>query len=334
MKKTIALTAAFMLSFSAMSLTALAAEEDTAKDASSVSVYVNIADDKGNFPVLNKYIQVSDADEDSKITVNDVFITAHNEFFEGGAEAGYAASVGQYGLFVDKLWGIENGGYFGYCINDEFAFSLTDVVEDGDKINAFCYQDTENFSDSYSFFDIQSFESTEASDLTLTLLHKVFDEKGASKNEPLAGAVITVNGERTEAVTDEEGKVSLKINNDGEYLISAVSDTIKLIPPVCVATIGEKPAVTTTTTAEAAETTTTTAEETTTTTTEETTTTAATTTKATTTKATTTKAATTTAAKTTASNSASPKTGDAGVGASLAVVFAAVGTAFVLRKKD
>ena len=98
-------------------------------------------------------VELSDVDGDGAVTINDALIKAHDDNYEGGSAAGYGSSVTQYGLGMTKLWGIENGGSYGYFVNDNAAFALTDPVEDDDFIYAFVYTDTTYFSDAYSFFD-------------------------------------------------------------------------------------------------------------------------------------------------------------------------------------
>ena len=54
---------------------------------------------------------------------------------------------------------------------------------------------------------------------------------------PVANAVITVDGVATEYKTDAEGKVTLKLSEAGEYVISATSAEATLVPPAVVVTV-------------------------------------------------------------------------------------------------
>lgn len=54
---------------------------------------------------------------------------------------------------------------------------------------------------------------------------------------PASGAKITIDGEETEFVTDENGSVTITAEN-GEHVVSAVSDTMTLVPPVCIIAVG------------------------------------------------------------------------------------------------
>ena len=124
---------------------------------------------------------------------------------------------------------MENGGSYGYYVNNEAAMGLADPLEDGDFVNAFVYTDTAAFSDTYAFFD--EFDAL-AGEVTLTLYAAGYDANWAPVTNPVAGAVITVNGEKTEAVTDENGKATLTVQAGD--VVSAVSDSQTLVPPCCV----------------------------------------------------------------------------------------------------
>lgn len=219
MKKTLAvLLAALML---------LALVPAVAEEAEAPVVYVTIAN--GELVAAQIEVELTDVDEDGALTIADALYLAHEAAFEGGAEAGFADAMGEYGLMLTKLWGVENGGSYGYYVNNEAAMGLADPLEDGDFVNAFVYTDTAAFSDTYAFFD--EFDAL-AGEVTLTLYAAGYDANWAPVTNPVAGAVITVNGEKTEAVTDENGKATLTVQAGD--VVSAVSDSQPLVPPCCV----------------------------------------------------------------------------------------------------
>ena len=119
MKKFITAAAAALITCSAMSVTAFAEE------AASADVFVTIAGADGKLAVSQESVTVTDADGDGKLTIDEALTAAHEKFYEGGAEAGYKSSVGQYGLGLDKLWGTENGGSYGYYLNNTMSMGLT-----------------------------------------------------------------------------------------------------------------------------------------------------------------------------------------------------------------
>ena len=227
--KTLALS---LMMLGVFSLTAFAEKTDETAD-----VYVTIADDKGALALTQEKITVTDIDEDGALTINDALYAAHEAKFEGGAAQGYSSSEGQWGLSLDKLWGVENGGSYGYVVNNKSAMGLTDAVKAGDYINAYIYTDLTAWSDVYCFFDVNTLAISEDAEFTLTLSANGYDADWNPVVNPVANATITLNGVATEYKTDAEGKVTLKIADAGNCVISATSESQTLVPPVCVATV-------------------------------------------------------------------------------------------------
>ena len=201
------------------------------------TVYVTIADGQGQLVMVNAAIDVTDIDADGALTINDALYAAHEAAYEGGAEAGYAAADAGYGLSISKLWGEENGGSYGYYLNDVSAYSLLDPVADGDYLNAFVYTDLEAWSDQYCTFDYREVVADAGANINLTLNMMTFDENWNPVSLPVEGAILTIDGEDSEVVTDAEGKAQFTIEAAGEYLISARSDSAILVPPVCIVTV-------------------------------------------------------------------------------------------------
>lgn len=202
--------------------------------ADGVTVYVTIAN--GSLVMTQEAINVTDADGDGALTINDALFLAHEAGFSGGAAAGYASEVGAYGLCIAKLWGVQNGGSYGYYLNNASAMGLTDTVKDGDHLTAFVYTDTAAFSDTYCFFDVNNVTAEAGEKLTLTLSAAGYDESWNPVVKPVAGAVITVDGVPSSFVTDAEGKVTLTLEG-GAHTLSAVSESAVLVPPVCAVTV-------------------------------------------------------------------------------------------------
>ncbi len=206
--------------------------------AGSVKISITISS-AGELVVINKPVDVSDKDGDGTLTVNDALIAAHDAYFSGGSAAGYKSSKGNWGLSIDKLWGVENGGSYGYYLNNSMCMSLTDAVKDGDYLAAYSYSDLTNWSDCYAYFDKTT---ASGSTVTLTLKALTYDADWNLVSSPAAGAVIYVDGKATSAKTDAEGKVTLSFDKAGTYIVSARSDSQTLVPPVCIVTSGGKAA--------------------------------------------------------------------------------------------
>lgn len=201
--------------------------------AMAETVYVSIASDGVQLAYLP--VEMSDTDGDGMLTVSDALYLAHEAAYPGGAAEGYEAVDSDYGLSLSKLWGVENGGSYGYYVNNVASLSLSDSMADGDMINAYCYQDLTSWTDTYCFFDC-GILTGEAGEAELTLTAYGFDADWNPLTYPLEGAIITVDGEDTELVTDAEGKVRFSV--DASCVISARSDSMILVPPVCRVEIG------------------------------------------------------------------------------------------------
>ncbi len=229
MKKLIA-TAAALAAVSAFSVVAFA------------DAYVTISDETGKIVVAMMPIELTDNDGDGNITVNDVLISAHDEFYadgNGSAEESYATVDSDYGPMITKLWGVENGGAYGYYINNVAGMSLNDPIKDNDHLYAFVYTDAQNYSDKYTYFDLPTYTydgiapDTQPS-IELHLSAAAFDENWSPVTVPVEGATITINDEKTDFVTDSTGTVTVDLpgGRDGVYIISAVSETETIVPPI------------------------------------------------------------------------------------------------------
>ena len=232
-RKLTACTLAMVLSLPACCLP-VSAEGD------SVQVYVTIADGEGKLALTQKPVTVTDTDGDGALTIYDALFQAHEDNYKGGAKAGFEALPSEYGLSLEMLWGTANGGSFGYYVNHTSAWSLNDVIKTGDYVDAFVYTDSETWTDVYSYFDVYTENVAVGDSLTLTLTRAGYDENWQAITLPVENATITINGKETKYKTDADGKVTVKFTSKGKNIVSAVSDTLKLVPPACVVTASEK----------------------------------------------------------------------------------------------
>lgn len=204
--------------------------------AAAETIYVTISDDQGKLALAAEPVNAKDIDGDGSVNFNEALVAAHDLAYPGGSEAGYAAEDQGYGLSMSRLWGVENGGSYGYYVNNASAFSLLDPLSDGDCIYAYAFTDLETWSDTFSFFELDAIEADGSFKLTLSA--QTYDADWNPVYVPVEGAVITVNGEDTEYRTDADGKVSISLEA-GEYLISAHSDAMTLVPPVYKASVSD-----------------------------------------------------------------------------------------------
>lgn len=232
MKKFLSLTLTVLIIFGTFALTAFA-END------SVSVWVTISDKDGKLALIQEKISVTDVDSDGALTINDALYCAHEAKYEGGAEAGYKSEESQWGLSLMKLWGAENGGSYGYMLNNTSATGLTNTVNDGDYLNAYVYTDLTAWSDTFCYFDAYTKSANTGDDITLTLSCVGYDASWNTVVLPVTDATITVNGEETEYKTDENGKVTLNMKDAGSFVISAKSSSQTLVPPAVKVTVSD-----------------------------------------------------------------------------------------------
>lgn len=202
----------------------------------STNVFVTITDDTGAMVLACQSVAVTDADEDGVLTINDALLCAHAANHEKGTEA-YQSVNTEYGLSLTRLWDVENGGSYGYYVNDASAWSLLDPVKEGDHVKAFVYTDLTAWSDTYTFFNapMLTVKAGETAELTLSAVG--FDENYAPITLAVEGAAITVNGEAADLTTDAQGKVSLTLTETGVYTISATSTSMTMVAPVCNITV-------------------------------------------------------------------------------------------------
>lgn len=231
MKKITAILLSMVLVLGLFGVPAFAAD-------TSVEVYVSIAIDDGTVAVAQEKVRVTDIDSDGKLTINDALFCAHEAFYPGGASQGYQTEVTQWGLGILKLWNITNGGSYGYYVNNASAWSLTDTLVAGDYVNAFVYQDAQGFSDSYAYFSETTVSATAFESFDVTLYRLAFDADWNTVQTPVAGAKITVDGAKTNFVTDADGKATVTLTETGSHVISAQSDSIIIAAPVCKVEVG------------------------------------------------------------------------------------------------
>ena len=221
--------------------------ENTVKAYITISKYGEIVKDKNGEYVAEAEVTLTGK---SSYTLDDAFKEAHELYYEGGAEAGYAAADSEWGLSVTKVWG-DTSGKFGYQMNlaAVSVWGPTQAVNDGDYIDLAVYENYYPDTESYAKFD--AYKKSVTGDKTeLTLLESYYGENWETLFKPCENAEIFVNGTKTDILTDENGKCALAFDESGEYIISAKkTKTLKnavteeestvnaLTAPVCVVSV-------------------------------------------------------------------------------------------------
>ncbi len=222
-----------------ISVTPVLAEETDITVYVSISKYGEIL--TGANGAQMAYAPVTLSGQDS-YNVDDALREAHRLYCPDGID-GYASSVSDWGLGVDILWG-DTSYNFGYYINGSTSTLLGDAVLDGTYIDAFIYENI--YTEKYSAFNLPEKEVDKDEEFELEISQLTYDENWNPSYSLCSGATVTVNGEATEYITDENGCVTLSFSEPGRYIVSAYKDeTItdeegeeKIVPtitaPVCV----------------------------------------------------------------------------------------------------
>lgn len=215
--------------------TPAASSPDAQNSVASIEAYVSISTD--SLDLAAEKVVVADADGDGALTIYDAIYSAHESAFEGGAASGFACKDTEFGLSVAMLWGMENGGSYGYYVNDAAAFSLEDHLADGDRVAAFAYRDLSAWTDMYTWFESARINATAGESVELKLFAAASDENWQPITIPVEGARIMIDGTDTGCVTDSEGRATIVLEKAGTVIISAESDDSFIVPPVCVADV-------------------------------------------------------------------------------------------------
>ncbi len=218
----------------------VSAETTATATTATAEVFVTVADKDGKLALVLEPITVTDIDNDGTITLDEALFAAHEAKYEGGAIAGYESISTEWGRSLTKLWGEENGGSYGYYVNNTSPGSLASEVKDGDTVNVFVYTDLTTWSDTYCYFDKDTVNCTVGEEISLVLTYAGYDESWNPVTLPVEGAIITIDGIPTEYKTDSEGKVTIQLENAGTSVISASMETMTLVPPAMILTAAEK----------------------------------------------------------------------------------------------
>lgn len=165
----------------------------------------------------------------NKVAVVDVLYAIHKELY--GAD--FENDPGRY-LAVDNTGKINTifkaqNPNVSYLINDKYPMDASgnmtaahnSVVNTGDQFSIFVYADTTGWTDKYLFFqDVPS--SVEAGkEFAVTLKTYGYDSNWNTVELLVAGSTLTLEnkatGEKTQAVTDENGSAVIKAEKAGSY---------------------------------------------------------------------------------------------------------------------
>ena len=208
--------------------TAYAAENEITITV-TVSNAGELAKDADGNPAVNLPVTVP-ADANGTATVDAALKALHATYCPDG----YVTSESAYGLAVQKLWGVENGGSYLFAINGVGCSSGVgyDLIGDGQHLTAIVMKDLTYWSDLVGAFDKTAVNAKvgEAVELALTYDAVAYDENWNATHvaTPVVGANVSVAGEAEPfAVTDAAGKAVVSFDEAGTYVVTA-SGAVKM----------------------------------------------------------------------------------------------------------
>lgn len=208
--------------------TAYAAENEITITV-TVSNASELAKDAAGNPAVNLPVTVP-ADGNGTATVDAALKALHAVYCPNG----YVTSESAYGLAVQKLWGVENGGSYLFAINGVGCSSGVgyDYVGNGDHLTAIVMKDLTYWSDLVAAFDKTTVSAKvgEQVELALTYDAVTYDANwnAAHVATPVVGANVYVAGTAEPfAVTDTLGKSSISFDKAGTYIVTA-SGVVKM----------------------------------------------------------------------------------------------------------
>ncbi|MBQ1515908.1 MAG: S-layer homology domain-containing protein, partial [Lachnospiraceae bacterium] len=210
-------------------------------------IAMTITDGEGNVPVALQTVTVSDVNHNYMLDVDDALYAVHEQFYEGGAAAGYATAQTQWGASISKLWGDDCGSY-GYYLNNAACWSLADPIAAGDTLAAFVYQDSVGWSDVYAWFDEFGYTAAPQAPIDVMLSVVGWDENWNAVTQEFTGADIALYNMDMTAVdaaqyTAEEvgeGHYTLTLPAGTYYLIATAADRLT-VPAVAKVTVTPSP---------------------------------------------------------------------------------------------
>ena len=207
-----------------LSLEELAEETQEIQVTVSVSQYGAFLNDKDGSPMAGRTVKLTGQ---ASYTMDDALKAAHEQYYPGGAEAGYdyhADEKGEYDGLIYKLWGINRSDvpFIKSSLNHDcgnYVKGLSRVVRDGDELHFYIQQ--QKGSDLLTYFTDTDQTIAEGNELVLHL--RQVDDSGKDFSN-CEGASIYIDGVKQEnCLTDASGCVTLTglTSREKPYFITA-----------------------------------------------------------------------------------------------------------------
>ncbi len=244
LKKSVAALAAVTLAFTAATPATVVS---AAKKAKTVKVVYSVSEGPHwmlapktltvSADLDDRYAELTGYTDDSDVpTMLDATIAAHIEVYDDEMP-GLEVTSGDYGAYITCAFRLDTSA-IGYFINDAQDngegdyYNLDTELKNGDEIRFFFYQDTENYSDTYVFFDKTDIKGKKGSKATLTAYYYGYDEAYNMVKKPAEGLDISYNGKAV-GTTDKNGKVQFKIKKKGLVVADGTLNGAEIVKAYC-----------------------------------------------------------------------------------------------------
>ena len=219
-----------------INFTTAGGENGSIEAADPIGIFMTFANggqivEVGGEKIFNAEVEVSDINEDGKLTVGEAFVAFHDQWYNG--EGGYDETSNETLTgWVTKFWGKSANG-FSYALNHGWAHSTQDEIKEGDLLSVYFAQsgsDT-NYCDLLTWFDEEDYTAkagtTKEFSVNGVSIMKSGEVDGEIVNATAVpnGATVTVYDSTGAAVTDlatitdAEGKFSVTFPSAGEYSV-------------------------------------------------------------------------------------------------------------------
>ena len=194
----------------------------------SITAYLSLTENgeiaaSGRTQLYQVPVTVYDANGDGKFTVSEAFQAFHTEYYSGGIN-GYKENESTG--WITRFWGQETAN-LSYTLNHGWVFGAQTQIKDGDSLSMYFYEDTDNYSDLYTWFQPENAQASVQTEKLFTVNGMSVmnsSETFVSKAAPV-GAAVTVydqNGKELKelaATTDIMGQFTIVFPETGTYTV-------------------------------------------------------------------------------------------------------------------
>ena len=194
----------------------------------SISTYVSFTEEgkiatSDNTTLYRVPVDVYDYNEDGKYTISEAFQSFHTEYYSGGIH-GYEENESTG--WITKFWG-EDSANLSYTLNNGWVYSAQTQIKDQDSLSVYYYDDVDNYSDLYTWFQPDEVRANAQAKKIFTVNGMNVMNSSAdfvSKAAPV-GAEVTVYDSKGKVlpelstVTDIMGQFAITFPETGTYTV-------------------------------------------------------------------------------------------------------------------